>query len=355
MKKSVIVLIHIGFWLCYSLLILIMVAVFYRSSSHTVDQSARVLNALGSILLFVIFPSVITFYIYYFRAFPKYLQQKKYYSAAIYCILTSLIAATTGYILLRYTIESGYLIDMDEGGKNGRSTAPIVIFVMTVIGTISGIVALVIKGFITWFEELKIKEELQQKNHETEMALIKSQLDPHFLFNTLNNIDVLILNNPNEASDYLNKLSDILRFMLYETKTDRILLEKEIQYIDKYIELQKIRSSNTKYVNFSVTGSSGKKLIAPMIFIPFIENAFKHSTNKKIENAITVQIFINKEEIRFVCENKFDPNQKLKQEKSGLGNELSQKRLNLIYPEKHELIINKKPDFYSVHLLIKNG
>ncbi len=332
-----------------------MVAVFYRSSSHTVDQTARALNAVGSILLFVIFPSVISFYTYYFHVFPKYLQQKKYISAAFYCMLISLLAATTGYIILRYFIESGYLVDMDEGGKNGRSTAPIVIFVMTVIATISGVVALVIKGFITWFDELKIKEELQQRNHETEIALIKSQLDPHFLFNTLNNIDVLILNNAKEASDYLNKLSDILRFMLYETKTDRILLDKEIQYIDKYIELQKIRSSNTKYVNFSVTGISGKKMIAPMIFIPFIENAFKHSINKKIENAITVQIFINKEDIRFVCENKFDPNQKLKQEKSGLGNELSQKRLNLIYPERHELIINKQPNFYSVQLLIKNG
>ena len=259
------------------------------------------------------------------------------------------------YILMRYLIESGQLLDMDKGGINGRSTAIRTIGVMSFIGLISGVVAMVIKGFITWVDEIKLKEELRWKNHETEMALVKAQLDPHFLFNTLNNIDVLILEDATVASNYLNKLSDILRFMLYETKTDTILLEKEIEYIEKYIELQKIRTSNTNYINFQITGTPGNRTIAPMVFIQFIENAFKHTTNKKIDHAINVQLFIEKETIRFICKNKFDSNRKLKKESNGLGNDLIQQRLNLIYPQKHTLELSNHCNLYSVNLIISNG
>ncbi|MFV5703412.1 sensor histidine kinase [Flavobacterium sp. XS2P12] len=355
MKKSIVILLHIGFWLCYLLLIAIMLTVFFRSSSHEVDQTARVLNALKSLSLFAFLPSFITFYGCYLIVFPKYLQQKKFLLSFIFGIMISIGTSIIGYLLMRYLIESGQLIDMDQGGINGRSTAVKTILFMSFIASIVGLAALIIKGFITWVKEIKLKEELRQKNHETEMALIKSQLDPHFLFNTLNNIDVLILKDATEASNYLNKLSDILRFMLYETKTDEILLKKEIEYIEKYIELQKIRTANANYVSFKVIGNPINITIAPMVFIPFIENAFKHSTNKKIDNAINVQLFINKENILFVCENKFDSNRKLIQESNGLGNNLIQKRLNLLYPEQHLLELNKQMNLYSVKLTIKNG
>ncbi len=354
MKKSVVVLFHIGFWACYILLILIVVGVFYRSG-HTIDQEARAMNAIKSVMVFAFLPSFITFYLCYFLVFPKHLQKKKFYRSIVAGIFISLGAAVLGYITIRYLIETGRIIDMDEGGKHGRSTAVRVIVVMTIISSISGMVALVMKGFITWFEEVKLKEKLKQKNHETEMALVKAQLDPHFLFNTLNNIDVLMIKDAGEASTYLNKLSDILRFMLYETKTDRILLEKELEYIEKYIELQKIRTLNSAYVNFTVTGIPGNRTIAPMIFIPFIENAFKHTTNKKIDDAINVQVVIKKDTILFVCDNKFDPNRKLKQDSNGLGNDLIRKRLDLIYPDNHSLEIVKHTDIYSVHLTIRNG
>jgi len=332
-----------------------MLAVFYRSSSQSVDQTARIKNAFESILLFAFSPSFITYFGCYFLIFPKYLQQKKTLLAIIYGILISIGASVIVYILMRYMIESGQLMDMDKGGIHGRSTAIRTIMVMSFIASVTGIVALVIKGFITWVDEIKLKEELKWKNHETEMALVKAQLDPHFLFNTLNNIDVLILENAEVASNYLNKLSDILRFMLYETKTDTILLEKEIEYIEKYISLQKIRTSNPTYVNLQITGIPGDKTIAPMVFIQFIENAFKHTSNKKIDHAIDVQLFIENKTIRFVCKNKFDSKRKLKQESNGLGNELIQRRLNLIYPEKHTLELSNHCNLYTVNLTIQNG
>ncbi|MBC7847778.1 MAG: sensor histidine kinase [Flavobacterium sp.] len=355
MKKSIVILLHIGFWLCYLLLIGIMLAVFYRSSSQSVDQTARVLNAFKSLFLFAFLPSFLTFYGCYLIVFQKYLQQKKFVLSIISGFLISVGASIVAYILMRYLIETGQLIDMDKGGVNGRSTAIRTILFMSFIASISGLASMILKGFITWVKEIKLKEELKQKNHETEMALIKSQLDPHFLFNTLNNIDVLILKDATEASNYLNKLSDILRFMLYETKTDEILLRKEIEYIEKYIELQKIRTANANYVSFEVMGNPANITIAPMVFIPFIENAFKHSTNKKIDNAISVQLIIKKENILFICENKFDSNRKLTKESNGLGNDLIQKRLNLIYPEQHLLELDKQINLYRVKLTIKNG
>jgi two-component system, LytTR family, sensor kinase len=355
MRKSFVALIHIGFWMCYCILIGIILDVYYRSNPTLINQESRIMNALMSLSFFAFIPSLISYFSYYFILFPKYLKQKKIFLSIIYGILISGGAAVIGYILLRYLIESGRITDMDQGGKYGRSTAVRTIVVMTFIGIICGIVALVINGFITWFNEIKLKESLKEKNHEMEMALIKSKLDPHLLFNTINNIDALIIKDAVEASNYLNKLSDIIRFMLYETMAEKILLSQEIEYIEKYIALQKIRTANEHYVQFSVTGVIGDKMVAPMVFIPFIENAFKHTNNKKLENAITVHIIISKKTIQLVCENKFDSKPTVRQADSGLGNKLIQKRLELIYPEKHTLEVNKTNEQYTVNLTITNG
>jgi LytS/YehU family sensor histidine kinase len=332
-----------------------MLAVYYRSSVNISSQESRILNALKSLIFFAFIPSVISYWSYYSLLFPKYLQHKGIFLSMIHGMMISLGAAVIGYILIRYSIESGYMIDMDKAGKHGRSTAVTVIIAMTFIGIISGVVALVIKGFINWLNEKKLKEALKEKNHEMEMALIKSKLDPHLLFNTINNIDALIIKDAVEASNYLNMLSDIMRFMLYETMSEKILLSQEIEYIEKYIALQKIRSANANYIHFTVSGDVIDKTIAPMIFIPFIENAFKHTTNKKLENAITVNILITDKKIKMVCENKFDSKPKLQPINSGLGNGLIQKRLQLIYADKHLLEINKNNELYSVHLTISNG
>src|SRR5665213_2198940 len=130
MKKSFVVLIHIGFWICYFILVFIALGLYYRSN-HSVPH---VLNALKSILLFAFIPSCISYFLYYFLLFPKYVQQKKIPLSIIYGIFISVAAALIGYVLIRYFIESGRIIDMDEGGKNGRSTAARVIVVMSFIG-----------------------------------------------------------------------------------------------------------------------------------------------------------------------------------------------------------------------------
>jgi LytS/YehU family sensor histidine kinase len=143
--------------------------------------------------------------------------------------------------------------------------------------------------------------------------------------------------------------------MLYDTRADKISLSKEIEYIEKYIALQKIRTANDNYVDFLVTGTIGNKQIAPMVFIPFIENAFKHANNKKLENAITINIIIKEEALQLVCENRFDSKSSIQKTYGGLGNELIQERLKLIYSEKHTLEVKRTENLYSVNLTIHNG
>jgi two-component system LytT family sensor kinase len=355
MKKSFALLLNIGFWTCYFVLIGILIALYNKSSPPTGDHVARMINAFKNLFLFAILPSAVTYVAYYFLLFPKYLQQRKFLLALVVGLSIAIGTAVLSYILHRYLIETGRVLDMDQAGKNGRSTAIKVILVTTFIDLITGVIALSIKGFATWVSEIRLKELLKEKNYEMEMALVKSQLDPHLLFNTINNIDALILKDAVKASNYLNKLSGIMRFILYETKTDLILLHKEVEYLEKYIALQKIRTANQHYVNFSVTGVMGNKLIAPMVFIPFVENAFKHTNNKKIENAITIEIFINDDNIRLVCANKFEPGAKIQQPDSGLGNELIKKRLELLYKGKHSLRVEKTNELYTIDLMIPNG
>lgn len=355
MKTSLVILLHIGFWLCYSILVVIMLAVYNRSLYNEADHAPRIINALKNLALFAIVPSALCYFSFYFLLFPRFLQQKRYFLSIGFGLAIATTTSIVFYIIHRYLIENDFVIDMDEGGRHGRSTAGRTILIMTFIGGICGIVGLVIKGFTTWFSEIKLKEILREKNHQMEMALIRSQLDPHLLFNTINNIDALILKDAVRASDYLNKLSDIMRFILYETKADKISLSRELEYISKYIDLQKIRTANEDYVHYNVTGSAADTQIAPMVFIPIIENAFKHTHNKKHKNAITVRIVIDEHTTRIYCENRFDNNVVSDNKDGGIGNELLQKRLNLIYAEKHRLEVVTLDDTYRVDLTIPNG
>ncbi len=345
MKKSIVLLLHVGFWMCYLTLFFIMLGVYFYGE----ETNTKFEYYFEILFQFIIIPSVISFYAFYFYLFPKYLQQKKFLSTIAIGVLIAIGVSFVGALGLYLRNDP----QMDTVCNDEAIVGPILFVILVIL--IAGVVALVIRGFITWFEEMKWKEELQQKNHEMEMALVKAQLDPHFLFNTINNIDVLILKNAKEASNYLNKLSEIMRFMLFETKTEEILLSKEIRYIEEYIALQRIRTANASYVNFQINGEAQQKKIAPMVFIPFIENAFKHTTNKKLDNAINIHIDIEKEKVQLLCENKFDPHRKPQDGDNGLGNELIQKRLHLIYPQQHQLELVRQDDLYSVQLTINNG
>jgi len=339
MKRSFVIVIHISFWLAYFLLLFFIIVAATQGFSS--GPNLGYIIKIG--IPFAVLPSFCAFYLFYFFLFPKYIQTRKIGLSFFYGVLISIASALVGA-----------LISLLFGTKMIFASGFGPFFSMALIGLFAGVMSIIIKGFITWYSEIKFKEELTSKNHQMELALIKSQLDPHFLFNTINNIDILILKDAQLASEYLNKLSDILRFMLFETKTEKIALSKEIEYIEKYIALQKIRTSNDSFVNFTVSGNASSQLISPMLFIPFIENAFKHVSSKKTENAIVVSFLNEENKIPFECENTYNKNTKLPLEYNGLGNELIKKRIELMYPEKHNLIIKSLNNSYKVNLELAN-
>lgn len=350
MKKPVITLLHIGYWMVYLLLLLLVLLCLQVGSN--LSRHPLFLNWRFDVFLvaLTVVPAVVGFYSFYSVLFSRYLSKKKLASFFVAVFLLSIAGAAAGAVTL--TLLQWSKIGVGVFSEGLASAAP-ALFIMAIISFLNGIVGLVMKGFITWYGDIKLKEELTEKNHATELALVKSQLDPHFLFNTINNIDVLIEKDPVTASVYLNKLSHIMRFMLYETKTEKIPLQKELAYIEKYIELQKIRSANPHYVQYKNSISNPALLITPMLFIPFIENAFKHAPNKKEGKVVNISFETRDSTLIFQCENIMNPHQQLIENYSGLGLGLIQKRLQLLYPGRHTLSIGRSDQTYTIHLQIE--
>jgi two-component system LytT family sensor kinase len=327
MKKShLAILLNVLYWIprFYSL------GIYFLPQVHLNASQVKLNFLLSSESLIV---SIVVFYIFYFFFSPMLLSKQK--EKRIYSIWF-------GSIVIIIITGIGYM---------GITWFWVVnLFILVIY---AAFIASLIKAFLNWYSDIFYKRQLEKKNLETELALLKAQINPHFLFNTLNNIDVLIEKDAKTASIYLKKLSDILRFMLYESPLEKIELSKEVEYIHKYIELQKIRTSNPDFVNFTVIGDIDQLQIAPMLFIPFIENAFKHCTDKKINNAVEIDIAIRNGEVLFTCSNAFDTSAQLTQPKSGLGLDLIKNRLKLLYKENYQLKIDKTNERFTVNLTVK--
>jgi two-component system, LytTR family, sensor kinase len=289
-------------------------------------------------VFYTLLPTIIDFYIFYLLLIPKLLVRKKIALFFTFALISSVLI--------------GFLFRLTIFGLSNSPISNLIFF--SVMALFWGIFGSAVKGIFLWIDSQTERKVLEKKNlmNKNALLLLQAQINPHFLFNSLNNIDILIGESPKSASEYLKKLSDILRYVLYETKEDETELVKEINQIQSYIDLQKIRTTNPNYVSFKITGDLKDQKIAPMIFIPFIENAFKHSKNKTIEKAIDIEFEINDRMVKMVCKNYYEPNRLEVIKNEGLGNETIKQRLNLLYPKKHELIIEKTENWFNVSLSI---
>jgi LytS/YehU family sensor histidine kinase len=197
----------------------------------------------------------------------------------------------------------------------------------------------------------------RQQEKEAELKLLKAQLNPHFLFNTLNNLYGLSVVKSDKLPNLMLKLSDLLRYSLYETKETFVPLEKEITYLENYMSLEKIRLEDSTTIQFKRSGNLSSKQIAPMLFIVFVENAFKHlNVSEDEKGEVIVSLHEESNQLIFKCENTID-SKDLKQEdieqgKSGIGLKNVKKRLDLMYQDKHELTINEVDNSYSIQLIL---
>ncbi len=197
----------------------------------------------------------------------------------------------------------------------------------------------------------------RQQEKEAELKLLKAQLNPHFLFNTLNNLYGLSVIKSDKLPNLMLKLSDLLRYSLYETKEKFVPIEKEITYLENYMSLEKIRLEDATDIQFEKSGNLSSKKIAPMLFIVFVENAFKHLGALKNEKSkVHVSIKEENDTIVFKCENTLDNTNleetNLEKGKSGIGLQNAKKRLTLLYPDTHSLQINKNNNAFSVALTL---
>ena len=205
--------------------------------------------------------------------------------------------------------------------------------------------------FIVWiFEQWKWVQNLKAEKSKSELEMLQAQINPHFFFNTLNNLYALTIKNSEKAPEVILKLSEMMRYTIYEGKKDLVPIKDEINYLSNYIELHKIRYRNKVDIQFNHDIDSGVE-IAPLLFIIFLENAFKHGLEKNHDNGyIHMNLEGNTQHIHFRIENNFDLKQK--EETAGIGLSNLKRRLDLTYPKKYELNISTKNNVYFVDLKI---
>lgn len=206
-----------------------------------------------------------------------------------------------------------------------------------------------------WVNTRRLQQEIHNKNLETELNFLKSQINPHFLFNTLNNLYALTLKKSDKAPEIVLRLSEMMRYMLYECNEAKVPLTKELQFIKSYIELEKIRQGTGFDIKLAISGDCNKCMIAPQLLIPFIENCFKHGVNKAIkEGFVEVNIEVYNRELQMVVANSKAPQPQESKDKrlGGIGLTNVRRRLNLLYPDAYQLNINNSIDRYEVNFTL---
>jgi LytS/YehU family sensor histidine kinase len=207
------------------------------------------------------------------------------------------------------------------------------------------------------FDQINLQKkmaDMAKEKAEAELSFLKSQINPHFLFNSLNSVYFLIDKNNQEARDVLHKFSDMLRYQLYEANGDKIPIEKEISYLKDYVDLQKIRKDKNYSVEFNCQPEVRGFSIEPLLLVPFVENAFKHISHKtNAVNFIKVDLTRSNGLFQFMVENSKEENSKTAEQQGGIGLSNVKRRLELLYPGKHELVINDMPDLYNVNFKLK--
>ncbi|CAL2083271.1 His_kinase domain-containing protein [Tenacibaculum sp. 190524A02b] len=198
-----------------------------------------------------------------------------------------------------------------------------------------------------YIEKTKEMEKIKQESIEMELKFLKSQINPHVLFNNLNTIYSYSIEVPEKTPDLILKLSDNLKHVLYESNAQKVKVEKELNFIDNYIEFHRLRTEGVKVINYQKNTVNAQGTIAPLLLITLIENAFKHS---KVHSIININIEVEGKELTFKCENEFDKKSGSLEETRTIGLKNLRKRLELIYEDHYELIIKEEKSRFSVLL-----
>ncbi len=203
-----------------------------------------------------------------------------------------------------------------------------------------------------WLKTEQTRKETENEKLNTELSFLKSQVNPHFFFNTLNNIYSLAIVRSEKTAPAVMKLSSIMRYILTETQRDKVPLSNEVDFINNFIDLQKVRLTDKVTLNFTIEGSTDNLLVAPLLFIPFVENAFKYGVSTKEPSSINIDIRTEGNIILFSAVNYIVASENNLMENTGIGINNVKRRLELMYPGKHKLTTTEKDHYYTVNLEI---
>ena len=336
---------HAGYWLAY--VALLVVALTVLSARLGPAPAAGVAALTRSVFLALTLPYAVAFYGTWILAFPLLRHGRSWWGAVARGAVVCGAAAMLSVAILWAGAGAPRL--------GGIHVPLLLLWLVLLVGAgLHAVLAIGMRGFLDWLRELREREAREREKHALELALLRSRLDPHFLFNTLNNIDVLIERDPALASEYLHRLSALMRYVLFESSAPRVPLAAELEHMTRYMELESLRHADASFARLQVEGDPDGFSVPPTAFMPFVENAFKHGIRDGA-GQIDVRVAIREGELSFTCRNRCSPAISVSRATGGLGLTLARRRLELLYPGRVSLDAGRHGDEYRVDLTIRTG
>jgi sensor histidine kinase YesM len=332
----------------HAAMVVVLAAVFYPNIDIEVFKKLKIENP-GEIIkgiengtIAMYFSSIVLLYVNLLVFIPRWLLKNKYALYFIACILLAFVNFISEYFISRFFLQSiskyATVVEFSIKGFIDSSFIPLIF-----LGATAGH-----QIFKKWVIDTRLLAEMKEAKIQEELTNLKNQINPHFLFNTLNNLNTLISTDAAKASAVVLGLSDVLRYQLYEASGDKVLLKKDIEIVRQFLELEKIRRDNFQ---FGITASDNIAgiMIPPFIFINFVENAIKHSADNKGFSYISLDFTVADGYLNFNCKNS-KPAMAVIKNAGGLGLQNIKRRLELMYANTFNLIINDEAKEFTINL-----
>ncbi len=272
---------------------------------------------------------------------PKFLFRNKYLSYGLF-LLSGMVLSYYVHEVFADSFERDLLPNEDDN---------INFFTFSFMTLVLIVASAAVKFFQRWISDTRLIHDLELANANSELEQLKNQINPHFLFNMLNNANVLIEDDPKKASQVLVKLSDLLRYQLYDSSREKVLLTSEIHFLEDFLNLEKVRRDNFNFL-ISKEGELSGVQVPPLLFISFVENAVKHNNDSAKLSYLNLYFDVCHDELFFKCVNS-KPALKAVNKSGGLGLANIKRRLELLFPSLHDLIIEDNSETYCVTLTLK--
>jgi two-component system, LytTR family, sensor kinase len=340
MAKRTSIIVHPLFWLIYILVGTVVDTLGNNQGVFALD--CWVLNVTNIYFASWVLRSMVIFYVAFWY-FERFFSIKN----LLVHLLVSVSLAVLG-VILRYVLNDFVIAPVINDWNWGKNISLGVYFGRDFIFEIM----LVLCGFLMKsIHDFFRNENLKTEKVTMELAYLKSQINPHFLFNTMNNLYGLSLSEPEKTPDVILKISEMMRYMLYESNGERVALRREIEYLNSYIELEKIRFEGKTYVNFTIEGNINQYQIAPLLLISFVENIFKHGEIQNAQKPVEISLQVQGNQLIFRQKNAVAIREKDKM--GGVGMQNVKRRLFLLYPNKHTLTVRKENGMYESELILE--